>query len=250
MCHVSAFLFVILDSLIVKSPFWDGSAPQHFFEARLIPNGDQPYVFCGGGFQANPSLSRNQYERARPGIIFFVSEPYVRVSCLDQKYLFLSVMFVFRDRCATLPALSGPTAHLTNPALRTATVPDGMVDDDGFPLRVTEIAKSKPPMLPMVEEFVLTPPDTAQGASKTTLAVRFPATQAASLASSIPFTLGRQNVVLQRSQQNPNTFVTLVNFDWQALSRSGDCASRPRLTARWYLSSMDAASCAANPCSS
>ena len=120
---------------------------------------------------------------------------------------------------ATLPASSGPTAHLTNPALRTATVPDGIVDDDGFPLRVIGTAKSETPMLPRVEEFTLTPPNGAQGATKTTLALRFPATQAATLASSIPFTLGRQNVVLQRSQQNPNTFVTSVDFDWQAFEQ-------------------------------
>jgi hypothetical protein len=110
--------------------------------------------------------------------------------------------------------------RLSNAALRATAVRNSMLlDDDGFPLHVNANVKTNTTILPQVEEFTLTPPATAQGITKTTLEVRFPAAQAAGLASSIPVMLGKQSVALQRSPGNPNTFVTSVDFDWHAFEQ-------------------------------
>lgn len=75
-------------------PLWDGPAAQHFFEARLVPDPDEADVLLASVFQADPSLSRNEYDRAWLGIVLLVSQPDVSAACLDQQDLFLSVVFV------------------------------------------------------------------------------------------------------------------------------------------------------------
>ena len=74
------------------------------------------------------------------------------------------------------------------------------------------------PILPRVEEFTLTPPNSAVNMYKTTLAVRFKGTEAENLAAHIPMILGDQKVVLQRDAENPRIFCTHIDFDWQAFA--------------------------------
>ncbi len=113
-----------------------------------------------------------------------------------------------------------PIAHLSNAELRAAVVRNVMMlDGDAAPTRVSGNMSDNRPVLPQVEEFTLTPPNPAQGVNQTTLSVRFPAAQAANLAERIPLTLGRQKVVLQRSSDDPNSFVASLNFDWQTFAR-------------------------------
>ncbi len=116
---------------------------------------------------------------------------------------------------ANRTALAQPAAYIAAPALRNAL----MLDDDASPTRVTGNLQPNRPVLPKVELFTLTPPNPAQGISKTVLAVRFAGTMAERLASQIPITLGSQNVVLRRSAGDPRTFATSVNFDWQTFAK-------------------------------
>ncbi len=75
------------------------------------------------------------------------------------------------------------------------------------------------PDLPVVEEFVLTPPNPALKIYKTHLAVKFPGLAAEGLAAVIPLTLGDQHVVLRRSADDPALFTAAVDFDWRAFAR-------------------------------
>lgn len=107
-----------------------------------------------------------------------------------------------------------PVAHLANASLR-ATM---MLDDDAGSMRVGA-QQSNRPILPQVEEFTLTPPNSAQGIYKSFLSVRFPELAAENLASRIPITLGSQNVVLQRSADDPSLFSTWLDFNWQTFAQ-------------------------------
>ncbi|MGB7556260.1 MAG: hypothetical protein WBM04_17970 [Candidatus Korobacteraceae bacterium] len=136
----------------------------------------------------------------------------------------------FRARLASVQAASAPVhasramstqpvAHLANASLRAAEVRSAMMlDDDASSMRVAAHQQSNRPVLPQVEEFTLTPPNSAQGIYKSFLSVRFPELAAEKLASQIPITLGSQNVVLQRSADDPSLFSTWLDFNWQTFA--------------------------------
>lgn len=109
-------------------------------------------------------------------------------------------------------SLAQPAVYLASPALRNA-----MLADSGPP-RVSGNLQANP-ILPPVEEFTLTPPNPEKGIMKTTLNVRFAGSAADKLASKLPIMLGTQRVDLQRSPGDPRTFVTFVDFDWQAFAK-------------------------------
>jgi len=111
--------------------------------------------------------------------------------------------------------IAQPAVYLASPALRNA-----MLAESTAPIRVSVTPqRGYNPSLPEVEEFTLTPPNPEKGMTKTTLRVSFPQGAAEKLASQVPFTLGDQNVVLQRSADNPSEFVTQVDFDWQSFAK-------------------------------
>jgi hypothetical protein len=111
-----------------------------------------------------------------------------------------------------------PLVPLSNAGLHAALPPhDMMLDGDG-PVRVTG-TQTKRTIFPSVQEFTLTPPNPAAGLTKTVLSVRFPEAQATSLPSSIPMTLANQKVMLQRSPDEPGTFLTAFNFNWQLFAQ-------------------------------
>ena len=85
---------------LTRLPLRYRSTEQHFLEARLVPYSDETNVLFAGVFQADPSLSGNEYQRAWLRVLLFVSEPHVSAACLDQENLVLPVMFVLRDHCA------------------------------------------------------------------------------------------------------------------------------------------------------
>ncbi len=109
-----------------------------------------------------------------------------------------------------------PMARIANASLRAAVVRNAMMlDDDAAPTRVAGSQLGDRTIFPQVEEFTLTPPNPAQGIDQTVLSVRFPEGPATKLVSSVPITLGTQNVILQRSPDNPSLFVAALDFDWQ-----------------------------------
>jgi hypothetical protein len=112
-----------------------------------------------------------------------------------------------------------PVAHLANASLRAAEVRNAMILDDAGSIRVKSSQQNSPTIFPPVEEFTLTPPNPAQGIQKTILSVRFPEASAEKLASQIPITLGSQNVVLQRSVDDPSLFSTSFDFNWQTFAQ-------------------------------
>ena len=115
-----------------------------------------------------------------------------------------------------------PQAQLSTVSLRSAMVlPVMMADGAAAPAQRTgRPAKRKAnPDLPVVEEFVLTPPNPAQKIYKTQLSVKFPGLAAESLAAVMPLTLGNQNVVLRRSADDPAVFAADVDFDWKEFVR-------------------------------
>jgi hypothetical protein len=127
-------------------------------------------------------------------------------------------------RAATLPphAISMSSAalapHLTNALLRAAAVRNAILQEDTNTTRVTGAEKPGRIVLPPVEQFTLTPPNSAQRINKTTLAVRF-GTGVEKLPAQFPMVLGTQHVIVQRSDEAPDTYVTKVNFDWQAFAK-------------------------------
>jgi hypothetical protein len=113
-------------------------------------------------------------------------------------------------------SLAQPAVYMSNASLRAAAVSNAMLlDDDGAPTRVTESQENSQTIFPPVEEFTLTPPNPAQGINKTILSVHFAQAQAERLASQIPMKLAGQSVLLQRSADDPSTFVTSLDFNWQ-----------------------------------
>jgi len=106
-----------------------------------------------------------------------------------------------------------PAVHLSDAAVRTALVSNAMMLDEESALRVSG-TQTKKTIFPPVQEFTLTPPNPAAGLTKTVLSVRFPEAKAASLPSSIPTTLANQNVILQRSPDQPGTFLAALDFNW------------------------------------
>src|SRR5579862_1087041 len=129
-----------------------------------------------------------------------------------------------RVQAASLPAAvrqSAPTqaaAPAHSSVLRAAAMGNALLlDNDAAPRRVGTIHTN--PAIPPVQEFILTPPNPAQNKTKTTLQVRFEEASAEKLDSQLPFTLGDQRVVLQRSADNPAVFSTEVSFDWNAFAR-------------------------------
>ncbi len=137
----------------------------------------------------------------------------------------------FRARLASVHAASTPVhasramsaqpvVHLANASLRAAEVRNAMMlDDDAGSMRVAAHQQNNRPVLPQVEEFTLTPPNPAQGTDQSFLSVRFPELAAEKLASRIPITLGSQNVVLQRSADDPSLFSTWLDFNWQTFAQ-------------------------------
>ena len=106
-----------------------------------------------------------------------------------------------------------PAAHLANASLRAEAIRNAELSagDAQTPISGNQQTRT---IFPPVEEYTLTPPNPSEGSEKSVLEVRFgPA--AATLASQIPMMLGNQSVVLRRSADNPNTFVTSLDFDWQ-----------------------------------
>jgi len=111
-------------------------------------------------------------------------------------------------------SLAQPAVYLARSALR------GAMMLDSAPSRVTVTPQGNAnPDLPGVEQFTLTPPNLAQGITKTTVSVRFPELQAERLASQIPFNLADQNVILQRSTNDPRIFSTQINLDWNKFAQ-------------------------------
>jgi len=127
-------------------------------------------------------------------------------------------------RAATLPphAISMSSAalapHMTNAGLRAAAVRNAILQEDTDTTRVTGVKQPGRIVLPPVEQFTLTPPNAAQRINKTTLAVRF-GTGVEKLPAQFPMVLGTQHVIVQRSDEAPDTYVTKVNFDWQAFAK-------------------------------
>lgn len=127
-----------------------------------------------------------------------------------------------KTRSAVHAATSAQSSHamsvksvapLSDAALHAALAPQAVLDTDGA-MRVTGTQAPRT-IFPPVQEFTLTPPNPATGLTKTVFSVRFPQTQAASMPSTIPMTLANQKVVLQRSPDEPGTFLTALNFDWK-----------------------------------
>jgi len=114
-------------------------------------------------------------------------------------------------------ALAQPAVYLATPSLRAATVSDAMLLDDGPAQRVTGLQRDPNFVLPPVESFTLTPPNPAQGLTKTTIAVRF-AGSTDQLPSRFPITLDGENVIVQRSSSDEKTFVTAADFNWQSFA--------------------------------
>ncbi len=112
--------------------------------------------------------------------------------------------------------------HLSNVALRSVTVAPPMLLD-GEATRGQQAAPAKKPRqnpdLPIVEEFVLTPPNPASKIYKTQLSVKFSGLASEGLAAVMPLTLGNQNVVLRRSADDPAVFTAAVDFDWKAFAK-------------------------------
>jgi hypothetical protein len=132
-------------------------------------------------------------------------------------------LHVTRVEAATRTAQAGlvlssrPVAHFANTSLR-ATVPNAiLLDDDGSPTRVEGNGQTGRLVFPPVEQFTLTPSNPAQHFGKTALAVRF-GTGAERLPSEILMTLGSQHVTVQRSGEDPNTYIAAINFDWQTFA--------------------------------
>jgi len=127
-------------------------------------------------------------------------------------------------RAATLPphAIAMPSAalapHMTNARLRAAAARNTILLDDTDTTRVTGVKQPGPIIFPPVEQFTLTPPNSAQGINKTTLAVRF-GTGVEKLPAQFSMVLGTQHVMVRRSDEAPDTYVTKVNFDWQTFAR-------------------------------
>jgi hypothetical protein len=72
---------------------------------------------------------------------------------------------------------------------------------------------------PPIEEFVLTPPDPENKLFRTKLSVRFRQGAAQALSSNLSVKLGMQNVVLQRSDGDPNVFSAEIDFDFDAFAQ-------------------------------
>ena len=116
-------------------------------------------------------------------------------------------------------SVAQPAVYMPSAALSGTEVSKAMLlDDDLGPLGqpASLAVRGSNPVLPEVETFTLIPPNPAINMNKTLLAVRFHAGAAEKLAAEIPMTLGSQKVILQRSPLNPNSFTTLVDFDWTA----------------------------------
>ena len=119
-------------------------------------------------------------------------------------------------------AIFQPQPHLSTVALRSVTAAAPMVLE-GEATRAQQAAPAKKPRqnpdLPIVEEFVLTPPNPASKIYKTQLSVKFSGLAAEGLAAVMPLTLGNQNVVLRRSADDPAVFTAAVDFDWKAFAK-------------------------------
>jgi hypothetical protein len=107
-----------------------------------------------------------------------------------------------------------PAAYVasTAPALAADMIP---LDIFGGQRVNTSTLLSTNPLLPDVEEFTLTPPNPDQGSESTMLSVRFNSAATAKMSAQIPMTLGQQNVVMQRSLENPSVYFTQVDFNWE-----------------------------------
>jgi hypothetical protein len=126
------------------------------------------------------------------------------------------------DQSARRVAVVQPQPHLSTVSLRSATVPAPMLlDGEAVPAqRAASPGKRRANSdLPVVEEFVLTPPNPALKIYKTQLSVKFPGLAAEGLAAAIPLTLGNQNVVLRRSANDPAVYTAAVDFDWKTFTR-------------------------------
>jgi hypothetical protein len=113
-------------------------------------------------------------------------------------------------------ALAQPAVYLATPTLHAAAA-DAILLDDGPTQRVSGPQQNSNLVLPPVESFTLTPPNPAQGLTKTVIAVHF-AGSTDSLPSRFPITLDRQNVMVQRSTSDPRTFITAADFNWQGFA--------------------------------
>ncbi len=131
-------------------------------------------------------------------------------------------------------SLAQPAAYMSSASLRAAAISNALLSDEaGSAQRVLLNLQPNRPVLPSVEVFTLSPPNPAQNIDKTVLSVRFVGSAAEKLSSQIPMTLGNQNVVLQRSSNDPRTFVASLDFDWQTFAkvqqRRKEAASRGRI---------------------
>jgi hypothetical protein len=117
--------------------------------------------------------------------------------------------------------LAQPATYMSNASLRAAAISNAMLSDDAGPAQRVSLnmQRNHGPDLPLVEEFTLMPPNPALNITKTTVGVRFPELPAEKLASQIPITLGTQNVVLQRSANDPRVYSAQVDFNWQTFAK-------------------------------
>jgi hypothetical protein len=122
---------------------------------------------------------------------------------------------------STPGAVVQPATYVTGRSLRDAAISNAMLfeGDIAEGRAGSKMQAANRIILPPVIEFTLTPPGSAQESSKTTLSARFAPLDAERLSSQIPMTLGTQNVVLRRSSDDPSTFVSSIDFDWQVFTR-------------------------------
>jgi hypothetical protein len=118
-------------------------------------------------------------------------------------------------------SLAQPATYMLNASLRAAAISNAILSDDAGPAQRVSLnmQRNSAPDLPLVEEFTLTPPNPALNITRTTVGVRFPELPAEKLASRIPITLGTQNVVLQRSANDPRVYSAQVDFNWQTFAK-------------------------------
>ncbi len=115
-----------------------------------------------------------------------------------------------------------PQPYLSTVSLRSVTAPAAMlpaVAAAPAPRTASPAKRRANPDLPVVEEFVLTPPNPAMKIYQTQLSVKFQGLAAEGLAAVMPLTLGDQNIVLRRSVDDPALFTAAVDFDWKAFAR-------------------------------
>ena len=126
--------------------------------------------------------------------------------------------------------IAQPAAYVASPTLPEFAADTIPLDISGGQRVTATMLRNVNPLVPDVEEFTLTPPDPDQATLRTTLSVRFAQEQAEKLAGQIPMVLGQQNVVMQRSLDNPSVYSAQVNFNWTSFI--GQQQRRKRLAAQ------------------